>query len=139
MDGSPARDEWFAVGIQNPVPVGFLRLDDALKRVENAAENEEGNREYWQRVEKLGNLTRDPKIAPDITFPIQWWAFAVNDCETTVMLDMRPSQNGKLGQIIVYYHDPDALICVADNFLEFFRKSNDFLETRWEKIFSDEN
>jgi len=137
-DGSPARDKWFAVGVQNPVPVALSCFDDSLKGWQTAVEREGEDREYWERVEQLGNLSRDPRIAPAVMFGPRWWGFAKNDWETTVMLDMEPSPSGKLGQVIVYYHDPDALICVADNFLEFFRKSNDFLEICWDKIFSDE-
>ena len=132
-DGSPNRDDWFAVGIQNPVPVDFRCLDDSLKNWRMCVENEAMNREYGKQVNNEA-LTRDPQIALGLWFPPQWWSFAGND-SPVVMMDTCPSACGKQGQIIAFYHDPDELFCIADNFLDFFRKSNDFLETRWDEIF----
>ena len=63
-------------------------------------------------------------------FHDRWFPFAeFNGFSTSVMFDANPTDKGTYGQIIVYQHDPDAVYYMADNFLEFFKKSNDLMES----------
>jgi cell wall assembly regulator SMI1 len=136
-DGGPDCNEWFAVGIESPRSVDFLSLDESLKSWERFVGGRRDDRESWEKAEELGVVTRDERIAAESIFSKQWWNFAGSDYPQ-VYLDACSSLKGKSGQIIVYYHDPDEFVYVADDFLSFFQKSNDLLETKWGQIFFEE-
>jgi cell wall assembly regulator SMI1 len=82
-----------------------------------------------------GESGRDPRIRPHYSVHRHWLPVAESNCwGTTVFFDADPSPLGNHGQIIVYQHDPDAVYYAASNFLEFFRRSNDFVTTHGRSI-----
>lgn len=134
-NGAAEGDGWFAVNESHP-PLGFLTLADSLKHWTTAVENKRGNRKYGKELDRLGHLQRDPRIKSGLWFPPRWWNFASED-STMAMLDYQPGRGGTRGQVILFFHDPDELHAIG-TFLEFFRRSNDLLETHWTQIFGEE-
>ncbi len=70
---------------------------------------------------------RDERIQPDIWYHRQWLSIAESGVGTLVFFDANPAPKGKYGQIIIYKHDPDTIQFAAENFVDFFRFSNDLI------------
>jgi len=69
----------------------------------------------------------DPRIKARLVNRL-WFPLAeFNGWSTTVFFDGDPGLGGRVGQIIVYQHDPDAMYYVAPTFGEFLALSNDFI------------
>ena len=61
-----------------------------------------------QDIERLS----DSRIKPYL-FNKRWFPFAEYCGSCYLMLDMNPGDDGKVGQIICYIHDPDEVVYVA--------------------------
>ncbi len=106
--------------------VEFVDLGDAYKAwswFADCDDSVEGG-EWWD-----SSRIRDDRIAKGFLHHNKWFPIAeFNGYSTSVYFDARPSPGGKHGQIIVYQHDPDAIYYVAEDVVEFVKKSNDLLE-----------
>jgi len=122
---------WFAVFSDEPTPCNFPSIEYAFE--EWSAYVPYDNPVYEEY--KLAEDERDERIQPTLIHEF-WFPFAeFNGFSTSVRFDANPTNKGTYGQIIVYQHDPDGIHYVANNFLEFFRKSNDSLEANIREIF----
>ncbi len=122
---------WFAVFSDEPTPCTFPSIEYAFEQWSMFVPyNNPVYEEY-----RLNENERDERIQPTLIHEF-WFPFAeFNGFSTSVLFDVDPTDKGTYGQIIVYQHDPDGIHYVADNFLEFFKKSNDSLETNLREIF----
>lgn len=127
-------DCWFTVFSDEQIPCTFPSIEYAFEQwstfypYDNSVYEEFG----------LDENERDERIQPTLIHKY-WFPFAeFNGFSTSVLFDADPTEKGIYGQIIVYQHDPDGIYYVADNFLEFFRKSNDLLERNLKAIFMPE-
>lgn len=136
-NGGPDYNEWFAIGDKQLESADLMTIEASLKRWEMLSQYDEYNRERAKEIQAGGGVERDSRIAPDLWFPPQWWHFGESSSSHQIIFDAIPSPLGKYGQIVVYYHDPDALTYGGDSFLDFFRKSTTLLETRWNEIYAD--
>jgi internalin A len=123
------NDFWFAVFSDEPTPCTFPSIEYAFEQwslflpYDNLAYEEVG----------LAAEERDERIQPTLVHKF-WFPFAeFNGFSTSVYFDANPTDKGTYGQIIVYQHDPDRIYYVAENFLKFFKKSNDLLQVNAEE------
>jgi cell wall assembly regulator SMI1 len=118
-------DRWFAVNSDELKPLAFLSIEDALQSWslhDSVIHDDEGE-------------NRDARILPGYLAHRLWFPFAeVNGGLTSVRYDADPSPAGKYGQIIVYQHDPDAIYYVAESFINFFKRSNDLLASKFNEL-----
>lgn len=116
---------WFAVFSDQLTPCSFPTIEEALECWSWFEPYDNKIYEEWSDLENK----RDARIQPAFLHHRLWFPFAeFNGYSTSVYFDGNPTESGKYGQIIVYQHDPDAIYYVADNFLSFFKQSNDLLE-----------
>ena len=73
-----------------------------------------------QDIERLS----DGRIKPYL-FNKRWFPFAEYCDSCYLMLDMNPGDDGKVGQIICYIHDPDEVVYVAPSLEELVSKVYD--------------
>lgn len=69
----------------------------------------------------------DGKITTDVD-NVKWLLFSncMNNGGTSqLFIDFTPSQEGKVGQIVRYLHDPDSIIVIADSFDDFLKQIMD--------------
>lgn len=131
-NGSNLSDSWFAVFSDELTPCSFSSLEDALECWSWYSPYDEATYEEWSDVE----AERDERIQPAYLQHRLWFPFAeFNGFSTSLLFDGDPTDKGKYGQIIVYQHDPDAIYYVAENFLEFFKNSNDLLQANAKELF----
>lgn len=122
---------WFAVFSDEPTPCAFPSIEDAFEDWSSFLSYDNPAYEEYRIAED----NRDERIQPTF-FHRFWFPFAeFNGFSTSVLFDADPTDKGTGGQIIVYQHDPDGVYYVAENFMEFFRKSNDSLEANLREIF----
>jgi len=77
---------------------------------------------------------RDPRIASGWYQP-GWLPFAAFGGSTLVLLvDASPTARGRVGQIIAFTHDPDAITYVAPSFAEFLVASLEGVEEQPEEL-----
>ncbi len=116
---------WFVVFSDQLTPCSFSPIEDALECWSWFEPYDKVTYEEWSDFEN----ERDSRIQPVFLHHRLWFPFAeFNGYSTSIYFDANPTETGKYGQIIVYQHDPDAIYYVAENFLSFFKKSNDLLE-----------
>jgi internalin A len=131
-NGSNGNHSWFAVFSDELTPCSFSSLEDALECWSWYSPYDEAIYEEWSDAE----VERDERIQPAYLQHRLWFPFAeFNGYSTSVLFDGDPTNRGQYGQIIVYQHDPDAIYYVAENFLEFFKKSNDLLQANAKELF----
>ena len=71
-----------------------------------------------QDIERLS----DSRIKPYL-FNKRWFPFAEYCDSCYLMLDMNPGDDGKVGQIICYIHDPDEVVYVSESLENSFLRS----------------
>lgn len=131
-NGSNRSHSWFAVFSDELTPCSFSPIEDALECWSWFEPYDDGIYEEWSDSENK----RDERIQPAFLHHRLWFPFAeFNGYSTSVYFDGNPSESGKYGQIIVYQHDPDAIYYVAEDFLSFFKRSNDLLEANIKELF----
>lgn len=69
-------------------------------------------------------ISIDDRIIDDVN-QVKWLHLA--DCmnnggTSQLFIDFSPSKTGKVGQVVMYLHDPDELTVVADSFDEYLQK-----------------
>lgn len=74
------------------------------------------DREYDEDV-----VLVDKKIINDST-KMKWLHFADGVGSTQLFIDFSPSEQGKVGQVVMFVHDPDELVVIADSFEEYLQK-----------------
>jgi len=120
------REKWSAVVSDQLTPCRFISVAEGREYWSWFLPYDKGVYEEWS----ADSPNRDERIRPDILHHRLWFPIAeFNGFSTSVYFDADPSEKGKYGQIIVYQHDPDAVYYLADNFLDFFKRSNDMLST----------
>ena len=91
----------------------------SLQEIENSKKNFQNRDallsefpEYFtvQDIEKMN----DSRIKPYL-FNRKWFPFAEYCDSCYLMLDMNPGDDGKVGQIICYIHDPDEVVYVSES------------------------
>ena len=124
-------NSWFAVFSDQPTPCTFPSIEYAFEQWSLFVPyNDSIYEEFGIAADE-----RDDRIQPTLVNKF-WFPFAeFNGFSTSVYFDADPTDKGTYGQIIVYQHDPDGVYYVAENFLEFFKKSNDSLEANIREIF----
>jgi cell wall assembly regulator SMI1 len=76
----------------------------------------------------------DPRVLRCLAHP-GWFPLAeFNGGSTLVLYDSTPSPAGRIGQIIAYEHDPDAVYWVAASVAEFIDTSNRHIEARGREV-----
>ncbi|MBS1794663.1 MAG: SMI1/KNR4 family protein [Acidobacteria bacterium] len=116
---------WFSVFSDEQTLCTFPSFDEALAQWAMFLPYDARHYEEWRLFPEDH---RDPRIQP-VLIHRNWFPCAeFNGFSTSVQFDADPTDKGRFGQIIVYQHDPDAVYFVAENFLEFFRMSNDRLD-----------
>jgi cell wall assembly regulator SMI1 len=132
------RSLWkFSNGAAKHGPPWFAVMTDELTGCDLASLKE--GVEAWHWFENISELThaewfddtpRDARIRPRALHHRGWFPIVeFNGFSTAAYFDADPSPSGNYGQIIAYQHDPDAIYYVADNLLQFFKESNDQLES----------
>lgn len=124
-------ESWFAVFSDELTPCAFPSIEDAFDQWSEFVPYDSPIYEEF----RLPNDQRGGKTQPTLIHE-SWFPFAeFNGFSTSVLFDANPTNKGIYGQVIVYQHDPDGVYYVAENFLEFFRKSNDSLEANIREVF----
>ena len=115
---------WFAVFSDQLTPCDFPSIEYAFEQwFAFVPYSNPAYEEY-----RLSETERDERIQPTLIHEF-WFPFAeFNGFSTSVLFDADPTDKGTYGQVIVYQHDPDGVYYVTENFLEFFKKSNDLLQ-----------
>lgn len=123
---------WFAVNSDEIIPCSFPSLEYSFEHW--SAFLPYNNPTYEEY--KLDRNECDERIQNTLIHEF-WFPLAeFNGFSTGVIFDADPTNKGTYGQIIVYQHDPDGIYYVAENFLSFFKKSNDLLEKNFKEIFA---
>lgn len=68
-------------------------------------------------------ITIDEKIIDDFT-QVNWLHFSNcinNGGSSQLFVDFSPSDKGKIGQVVMYVHDPDELVVIADSFDDYLQ------------------
>ena len=124
-------DFWFTVFSDEKTPCNFPSIEEAFEQWSLFVPYDDSVYEEFRLLEGES----DERIQPTLVHAL-WFPFAeFNGYSTSVLFDADPTGKGNYGQIIVYQHDPDGVYYVADNFLEFFKNSNDTLEVNLKDIF----
>jgi cell wall assembly regulator SMI1 len=111
----------FGVYTDCTAPCNFMSIQDSIR----AWQNLQGQRADWSKYPQ--ESPRDRRIRAGWSDP-KWLPFAqFNGSSTVVYYDAHPKRGGKLGQIIAYQHDPDAIYFVAESIDDFFVQSNQLL------------
>lgn len=129
-NGSNEGDSWFCVFSDEVMPCSFLPIEEALETWSLFLPYDDSIYEEWSDFE----TKRDERIQPTFLQHRLWFPFAEFGGSTTILFDGDPTDKGNYGQIIVYQHDPDAIYYVAENFLEFLKKSNDLLQANVKEL-----
>lgn len=97
----------------------YLLSSDEIIEHQNYA-----NETYYDYVDrKYKELEIDDRIIDDSS-KIKWLHFA--DCmnnggTSQLFIDFSPSESGKVGQVLMYVHDPDSITVIADSFAEYLQ------------------
>lgn len=105
--------------------------------IENQMEATEYYSEYVNREFDPEDVWMDDKII-DNAEKMKWLHFS--DCmnnggTSQLFLDFSPSKSGKVGQVVMYVHDPDRMEVIADSFDAYLEKmisgEFDFINEEW--------
>lgn len=99
-------------------------------------------REYAQLRETYAGYVQQPprdRRIKDYWFHDKWIPFADFGGDTRVMVDHDPGPGGRVGQVIAYQHDPDAVYCVAPDLVSFLRASNERMARHAREWLADED
>ena len=122
------RCDWFADGeVEDFSPHEFQSIQQVLSGWNLFAPYDEALYAQWYDDESWGE--RDPRIQRHLLRHSKW--LAVTDCyggHQQLHFDADPTELGIYGQMILFSHDPDRIDWSDNNFLSFFRRSNDLLE-----------
>lgn len=81
-------------------------------------------RDYINRdLDPEWGITIDEKIIDDFT-QVNWLHFSNcinNGGSSQLFIDFSPSDKGKIGQVVMYVHDPDELVVIADSFDDYLQ------------------
>jgi cell wall assembly regulator SMI1 len=128
-----AGEVWGAIRTDRVIPVTFPNLEEAYHQWALFSPYDDSVYEEWNLAE---GDDRDPRIQPAYIRHRLW--FPVGECDgycTSLLFDADPTAEGAPGQLIAYECDPDRIYYVAGSFLEFFKRSNDLLESRADELF----
>ncbi len=108
----------------------FLSTADALKE---RASFERRQKQYLGYVEPK---PRDRRIQPG-WFHAGWLPFASFYGSLVLLVDASPAKSGKVGQIIAFTHDPDAITYIAPSFEALLAKSLPWMRKAAADVLSD--
>ncbi len=127
-------DTWFGVFSDELTPCSFSSVEQAFECWSWFLPYDDSIYSEWN----IAQRGRDERIQPTYLRHRLWFPFAeFNGFSTSIIFDAAPAATGHYGQIIVYQHDPDAVYYVAQDFLTFFKSSNDLLEVNARELFLD--
>ena len=123
MNGS-ARAQCVIVTTDEMTACGLLSLDDAIGFLPPPT-----TIPWTTPFHFKGRVVKpDPRVQPCLSHP-KWFPIAeTNGGSTLVFFDGAPAPAGRLGQIIAYQHDPDAVYWIAPSVSAFLAGSNALLE-----------
>jgi hypothetical protein len=101
-------------------PYYLLSAEQMLERYDESQNF--GDLFFYSEQEEYG-VTVDAKIQKD-TDTNKWLCFSdcMNNGGTSVLyIDFTPSENGKVGQVLRFLHDPDEIIVIADSFDDYLK------------------
>jgi cell wall assembly regulator SMI1 len=131
-------EQILAVFSDEPTACKFNSIETALFKWGAVQPNIDA---YYLKLQNTWNgYKQDPprniRIKPDLWANKLWFPFGdFNGGATILYWDSDPAPAGKVGQIIVYQHNPEAYYYVAPDFETFLLKSNDlFKEYRRELL-----
>jgi cell wall assembly regulator SMI1 len=124
-------DFWFTVFSDEKTPCIFPSIEEAFEHWSLFVPYDDSVYEEFRLLEGES----DERIQPNLVHVLRFPFAEFNGYSTSVLFDADPAGKGSYGQIIVYQHDPDGIYYVANNFLEFFKKSNNTLEVNLKDIF----
>jgi cell wall assembly regulator SMI1 len=136
-EGAEPGNSWFVVGQQWPNPLDFQSIDESLMYWFSVPLNAAHDEALYAQLDinfRDYHDERDKRIRPRRWMHRRWWPFGGGATSFSLMFDADPAPGGRHGQIIVFYHDPDEIAYVADDFVDFLKKSNDWQESRWNDI-----
>lgn len=114
------KDVWlyFLGSYLKSYPYFLLSVEQIIKNKDEIVKifHDMIDREYDEDV-----VSVDGKIINDST-KIKWLHFADGIGSTQLYIDFSPSEQGKVGQVIMYVHDPDKLVVIANSFEEYLQK-----------------
>ena len=92
--------------------------------VENRDLGKEWYSDFVDREYEMDGVPVDDRIIDDSS-KMKWLHFS--DCmnnggTSQLFIDFTPSDSGKVGQVVMYVHDPDCLEVIADSFDEYLEK-----------------
>ncbi len=125
------QEEIFAVFSDEPTACNFNSIETALFKWGAVRPNIDA---YYLKMQNTWNgyqqdPPRDIRIKKDLWVNKLWFPLGdFNGGATIIYWDADPAPAGKVGQIIVYQHNPDAYYFVAPNFESFLMKSNKLFE-----------
>lgn len=107
------------------------------KIIQNQNYAQEFYSEYIDREFDPEDIPIDDKII-DNSSKMRWLHFS--DCmnnggSSQLFIDFSPSSSGKVGQVVMFVHDPDEMEVIADSFDEYLEKlinhGFDFISDEW--------
>ncbi|WP_084165581.1 SMI1/KNR4 family protein [Paenibacillus massiliensis] len=100
----------------------YLMSLDEMREVKTYFCSEDEPLEQYFTPEEIAEL--EPELQPFLSHS-RWFPFAtMAGGSLYLMLDFYPSEQGTLGQIICYVHDPDFIYYIAPSFSDMLRDSN---------------
>ena len=108
----------------NCIPFTLMSLDDIKNTKKYFCERDDLLENYYDKneIEKL-----DKRIKPYL-YNKKWFPFAqLVGGDLYLMLDFDPAEEGQIGQIIFYVHDPDFIYYIKETFAELLKDTLDNL------------
>jgi cell wall assembly regulator SMI1 len=119
-----------------PMLVDFLPIKKAIEEYKLYLPfSKERYDEFFKiQEDELDDL--DKRIKPFLVYE-KWIPIAESSGSTLVFYDFSPTESGKIGQVIVYQHDPDFTYFVADNLTDFLKSTCELTLTHIEDNYEE--
>ncbi len=143
-----SRTTWFASPVSADVsktgedeevfPLTFMSLEELyeLRGIHSQSQFQDDIPDYDEEEYPEEWTAWDKRIQTGFLEHSRWLSFAQWGGWTVILyFDAAPTPQGKVGQIIAYLHDPDMMYYMAEDFLSFFRQSNDRMLKEGKYIF----
>lgn len=116
----------------------FMSLEELyeLRRIHNQSQFQDDIPDYDEEDYPEEWAAWDKRIQTGFLEHSRWLPFAQwGGWTVKLCFDAAPTSQGRVGQIIAYLHDPDMMYYIADDFISFFRQSNDWMAKEGKYIF----
>lgn len=119
-----------------PMLVDFLPIKRAIEEYKLYIPFSKQRYEEFFKIQEDGLENLDKRIKPFLVYE-KWIPIAESSGSTLVFYDFSPTEFGKVGQIIVYQHDPDFTYFVADNLTDFLKLTCELTLTHIEEDYEE--